>query len=33
MRDDPSVRRRYIELTTPVGLAALIRGLSTVKNA
>ncbi len=33
MRDNPGVRRRYIELTTPVGLAALIRGLSTVKNA
>jgi hypothetical protein len=32
VRDDPVARRRYIELTTPVGLASLIRGLSRPGN-
>jgi hypothetical protein len=30
LRDDSQARRRYIELTTPTGLAALVRGLGPV---
>jgi len=31
LRNDPSARRRYIELTSPIGLAKLIQGLATKK--
>jgi len=31
LRDDARARKRYIELTTPAGLAALVRGLGSVR--
>jgi hypothetical protein len=33
LRDDPKARSRYISLTTPVGIAALIRGQAATKQA
>jgi hypothetical protein len=32
LRDDARARKRYIELTTPAGLAALVRGLGPVRS-